>query len=45
VITLGCADSRVGPELLFDQGLGDIFDNRVAGNVVDDLLLGSSLVR
>jgi carbonic anhydrase len=29
------------PEILFDQGLGDIFDNRVAGNIVDDLLLGS----
>ncbi|MFK3979373.1 carbonic anhydrase [Micromonospora sp. NPDC050397] len=40
-ITLGCADSRVAPELLFDQGLGDLFDNRVAGNVVDDLMLGS----
>ena len=40
-ITVGCADSRVSPELLFDQGLGDIFDNRVAGNIVDDLLLGS----
>ncbi|MBM2617793.1 carbonic anhydrase [Actinoplanes sp. LDG1-06] len=41
VITLGCADSRVPSEILFDQGLGDIFDNRVAGNIVDDLLLGS----
>jgi carbonic anhydrase len=41
VITIGCADSRVSPEILFDQGLGDIFDNRVAGNIVDDLLLGS----
>lgn len=40
-VLLGCADSRVAPELLFDQGLGDIFDNRVAGNIVDDLLLGS----
>jgi len=40
-ITIGCADSRVPPELLFDQGLGDLFDNRVAGNIVDDLLLGS----
>ncbi|MGH3645837.1 MAG: carbonic anhydrase, partial [Micromonosporaceae bacterium] len=40
-ITLGCADSRVPPELLFDQGLGDIFDQRVAGNVIDDLMLGS----
>lgn len=40
-IMLGCADSRVAPELLFDQGLGDLFDNRVAGNIVDNLLLGS----
>ncbi|GAA1783104.1 carbonic anhydrase [Luedemannella flava] len=40
-IGLTCADSRVPPELVFDQGLGDIFDNRVAGNIVDDLLLGS----
>jgi len=40
-VTVGCADSRVSPEVLFDQGLGDIFDNRVAGNIVDDLLLGS----
>jgi carbonic anhydrase len=40
-ITVGCADSRVSPEVLFDQGLGDVFDNRVAGNIVDDLLLGS----
>lgn len=40
-ITLGCADSRVAPELLFDQGLGDLFDHRVAGNIVDDLILGS----
>ncbi|MEU8820280.1 carbonic anhydrase [Actinoplanes sp. NPDC048796] len=41
VVTIGCADSRVPPEVLFDQGLGDVFDNRVAGNIVDDLLLGS----
>ncbi|WP_203831587.1 carbonic anhydrase, partial [Actinoplanes palleronii] len=40
-IVLGCADSRVSAELLFDQGIGDLFVNRVAGNVVDDLLLGS----
>ncbi|MEV4351985.1 carbonic anhydrase [Actinoplanes sp. NPDC049596] len=40
-VTIGCADSRVPPEVLFDQGLGDVFDNRVAGNIVDDLLLGS----
>ncbi len=33
---LACADSRVPPEIIFDQGLGDIFDVRVAGNVADD---------
>jgi carbonic anhydrase len=32
---LGCADSRVPPEILFDQGIGDIFTVRVAGNVAD----------
>ena len=36
-----CSDSRVPPELLFDQGLGDIFIIRVAGNVVDQIALGS----
>ena len=41
VIVLGCADSRVSPELLFDQGLGNIFDIRVAGNIVDDAVIGS----
>jgi carbonic anhydrase len=40
-IILGCADSRVSPELLFDQGLGDLFVIRVAGNIVDDAILGS----
>ncbi|MBO4206226.1 carbonic anhydrase [Micromonospora echinofusca] len=40
-VIVGCADSRVAPEVIFDQGLGDLFDNRVAGNIVDDLLLGS----
>ena len=38
---LACADSRVAPELIFDEGLGDIFDVRVAGNVVDDAAMGS----
>ncbi|PYE56483.1 carbonic anhydrase [Deinococcus yavapaiensis] len=40
-VVLACADSRVAPELLFDQGLGDLFVLRVAGNILDDLLLGS----
>ena len=40
-VILGCADSRTGPELLFDQGLGDLFVVREAGNVVDDHTIGS----
>ena len=36
-----CADSRVTPEFIFDQGLGDLFVIRVAGNVTDDVVLGS----
>ena len=38
---LGCSDSRVPPEILFDQGLGDLFIVRVAGNVVGPETLGS----
>lgn len=38
---LGCADSRVAPELAFDQGPGDLFVVRVAGNFVTDEGLGS----
>jgi carbonic anhydrase len=38
---LACADSRVAPEIIFDQGLGDLFVVRVAGNVVDDAVLAS----
>ena len=38
---VACADSRVAPELIFDQGLGDLFVTRVAGNVVDDAVLAS----
>ena len=40
-IVLGCADSRVPPEIAFDQGLGDLFVVREAGNVIDDHSLGS----
>lgn len=36
-----CSDSRVGPEVVFDQGLGDIFVIRTAGEVVDDIGLAS----
>ncbi len=38
---LGCADSRIPPEVVFDQGLGDLFVVRVAGNVVDAYVLAS----
>ena len=38
---LGCSDSRVPPEVLFDQGLGDLFVVREAGNVAEDNTLGS----
>ncbi len=38
---IGCADSRVAPELLFDQGLGDLFVVRVAGNVAEPGVIGS----
>jgi carbonic anhydrase len=41
VAVLACSDSRVAPELLFDQGFGDVFDVRVAGNIVDSGVLGS----
>jgi carbonic anhydrase len=40
-IVLGCADSRVPPEILFDQGLGDLFVVRVAGNVLSETILAS----
>lgn len=38
---LSCIDSRTSAELIFDQGLGDIFSIRLAGNVVSDAVLGS----
>ena len=40
-VVLSCSDSRVPPELIFDQGLGDLFVIRVAGNVADPVALGS----
>jgi carbonic anhydrase len=40
-VIIGCSDSRVPPELVFDQSLGDLFVIRAAGNVVDAIALGS----
>lgn len=40
-VVLSCSDSRVPPEIVFDQGLGDLYVVRVAGNVVNDEVLGS----
>ncbi|GFZ33415.1 hypothetical protein CSC2_39410 [Clostridium zeae] len=40
-VVLSCSDSRVPPELVFDQGLGDLFVVRNAGNVIDPIALGS----
>jgi carbonic anhydrase len=40
-VVLSCSDSRVPAELVFDQSLGDLFVCRVAGNVLDPIVLGS----
>jgi carbonic anhydrase len=40
-VVLSCADSRVPPEIVFDQGLGEIFVVRVAGNIAEPFVLGS----
>ena len=40
-VVLGCLDSRVPAEIIFDAGIGDAFVGRVAGNVVNDDMLGS----
>jgi carbonic anhydrase len=40
-IVLTCSDSRVPPEMVFDEGLGELFVIRVAGNVADPIILGS----
>ena len=41
VAVVGCADSRVPPEIIFDQGLGDLFIVRNAGNVLEPSIVGS----
>jgi carbonic anhydrase len=40
-LVLSCIDSRTSAELIFDQGLGDIFSCRIAGNILNDDILGS----
>jgi carbonic anhydrase len=40
-VIVSCIDSRVPPELVFDQGIGDVFSARVAGNVLNDDIVGS----
>jgi carbonic anhydrase len=40
-VVIGCSDSRIPPEILFDQGIGDLFVIRVAGNIIDDAVIGS----
>jgi carbonic anhydrase len=40
-VVLACADARVPPVDIFDQGLGDLFILRVAGNIINDHILGS----
>jgi carbonic anhydrase len=41
-VVIGCIDSRVPPELVFDQRIGDIFSARIAGNVAEDDVVGSA---
>jgi carbonic anhydrase len=41
-VIIGCIDSRVPPELVFDQRIGDIFSARIAGNVAEDDVVGSA---
>ena len=40
-VILSCIDSRTSAELIFDQGLGDIFSVRIAGNIINEDILGS----
>jgi carbonic anhydrase len=41
-VIISCMDSRTSAELIFDQGLGDIFSIRIAGNVINDDIVGST---
>jgi len=41
-VIISCMDSRTSAELIFDQGLGDVFSIRIAGNVINEDILGSS---
>ncbi len=40
-VVLSCIDSRTSAELIFDQGLGDVFSIRIAGNIINEDILGS----
>jgi carbonic anhydrase len=40
-VIIGCSDSRIPPEIIFDQGIGDLFVIRVAGNTVGNVCIGS----
>ena len=40
-MALGCSDSLILPEIVLDEGLGDVFTIRMAGNVVDSAVIGS----
>src|SRR5919112_2158078 len=40
-VILSCIDSRTSVELIFDQGLGDVFSVRIAGNIINEDILGS----
>lgn len=41
-VIISCMDSRTSSELIFDQGLGDVFSIRIAGNIINDDILGST---
>jgi carbonic anhydrase len=41
-VVIGCIDARVPPELVFDRRIGDIFSARIAGNIIDDDVIGSA---